>query len=113
MEVNRQNFTVCMGCVFSQRDVHIYCENGHPDAYIHVSIGTGCPFLCENMHPGCVFLGMPIIIHLTPVNEGQRSCTLLAEGVHELEYSEATYKLLSRLQQALCELIDDFSPVGA
>ena len=31
-----KNFTVCMGCLFSQRDAHIYCENGHPDAYIHV-----------------------------------------------------------------------------
>ena len=30
---------ICMGCLFSQRDAHIYCENGHP---------------------GCVFLGMPI-----------------------------------------------------
>ena len=34
-------FTVCMGCVLSQRDGHIYCENGHPGAYIHVNMGIG------------------------------------------------------------------------
>ena len=34
---------VCMGCLFSQRDAHIYCENGHPHAYIRVNIGIGMP----------------------------------------------------------------------
>ena len=41
--LNGQNFIVCMGCLFSQRDTHIYCENGHLDAYIHVNIGIGMP----------------------------------------------------------------------
>ena len=29
--------------IFSQRDAHIYCENGHPDAYIYVNIVIGVP----------------------------------------------------------------------
>ena len=41
-------FHICMGCLFSQQDAHIYCENGHwgacihghRDAYIHVTTGT-------------------------------------------------------------------------
>ena len=48
-----------------QRDAHIYCENGYPDAYIHVNIGIECLFLRENRHPGCVYFGMPNF-HLTP-----------------------------------------------
>ena len=32
-----------MGCLFSQRDAHIYCEIGHPNAYIYVNIGIGVP----------------------------------------------------------------------
>ena len=39
----RMGKIVCMGCLFSQRDAHIYCENGHLDAYIHVNIGIGMP----------------------------------------------------------------------
>ena len=32
------NFNVRMGCQFSQRDAHIYCENWHPDAYFYAKI---------------------------------------------------------------------------
>ena len=39
--VKWENFNVCMGCPLSQQDAHIYCENGHPDAYIYVNIGIG------------------------------------------------------------------------
>ena len=38
-----QNIVVCKGCLFSQRDAYIYCEIGHPDAYIYVNIGIGVP----------------------------------------------------------------------
>ena len=41
--VRMGKFIVCTGCLFSQRDAHIYCENGHPHAYIHVDIGIGMP----------------------------------------------------------------------
>ena len=57
---NGQNIAVCIGCLFSQRDAHIYCENRHPDAYIYVNIGIGMPILREIRHPGCLFLGVPI-----------------------------------------------------
>ena len=49
---------LCMGCLFSKQDAHIYCENGHQDAYVFVHIGIGMP-ICTS-HPGCVYLGMPI-----------------------------------------------------
>ena len=46
-----------MGCLFSQQDAHIYCENRHLDAYIYVNIAIGVPiFLREIRHPGCLFL---------------------------------------------------------
>ena len=32
-----------MGCLFSQRDARIYCENGHPGASIYVNIGIEMP----------------------------------------------------------------------
>ena len=32
-----------MGCLFSQWDAHIHCENRHPDAYSYVNIGIGVP----------------------------------------------------------------------
>ena len=36
-----------MGCLFLQRDAHIYCENGHPGASIYVNIGIGCIYSRE------------------------------------------------------------------
>ena len=40
---NEQNIAVCIGCLSSQRNAYIYCENRHPDAYIYVNIGIGVP----------------------------------------------------------------------
>ena len=58
-----------MGCLFSQRDAHIYCENGHLDAYIHVSNGIGLP-IRENSHPGWdayIHLTLALVKGLVPV----------------------------------------------
>ena len=35
------NLVVYTGWLFSQRGAHIYCENWHPDAYIHVHVNIG------------------------------------------------------------------------
>ena len=58
-----------MGCLFSQRDAHIYCENWHPDAYSYVNIGIGMHSYFYR-HPQKWASGMPIFgdayMHLTP-----------------------------------------------
>ena len=56
---------VCMGCLFSQRDAHIYCENRHPDAYIYVNIGIGVPIFAWNWASGMPIFG-GAYFHLTP-----------------------------------------------
>ena len=57
---------ICLGWLFSQRDAHIYCENGHPGAYIHVNIGIGMPIVTSKWASGMRIFG-DAYIHLTPV----------------------------------------------
>ena len=73
-------FTVCMGCLFSQRDAHIHCENGHPDAYSYVNIGIGMPIFTWKWASGMPIFG-DAHIHLTPLQQSWRSCYLWEHSI--------------------------------
>ena len=54
------------GCLFSQQDAHIHCENGYLDAYVHVNVGIGMPIFMCKLSFGMTMFG-DAYIHLTPV----------------------------------------------
>ena len=79
--------------IFTARDAHIYYQNWHPDAYIHVKIGIGsrdatvhgnAPFQCF----GCT---RPPTHKLDPLHPGVVLATLLpytSSRKHEFLYAE-------------------------
>ena len=75
-----------MGCLFSLGDACIYCETGHPDAYIHVNIGIGMLISRENGHPGCVYLGMPIFTLASFPGPAQLSVAISTEKQERARY---------------------------